>query len=522
MTSAGPAVQTRLRQLEKHLELENPVLLTTVRSFRELDEVGYDMGLFGPEDSFTTQIPWWPLISILGTFSAGKSTFINHYLGVKLQRSGNQAVDDKFTVICYSRQPGAQALPGVALDADPRFPFYKMSGEIEKVAEGEGSRIDAYLQLKATDSEALRGKIMIDSPGFDADAQRTSTLRITDHIIDLSDLVLVFFDARHPEPGAMQDTLDHLVSKTINRRDSGKFLYILNQIDTTAREDNPEEVVAAWQRALGERGLTAGRFFTIYNEEAASPMPDEAVRRRFQGKRDADLAEILGRMEQVEVERAYRIVDSLEKTARGFEEKVVPSLTDLLRSWRKRSLIGDAIAAAILIGGFLAITINAGQWEGMKLIAPWWQNLSANPDNLYITALVVYVGWLLVHFGIVRRLAAKSLQGKAARLGAKLGVRGSLARAFMHNTRWWRSIFSTRPAGWSRGNRRAIEQVFEDADGYVQNLNDRFTDPSGIPADESDVARDPIVPQPAEAPAVASAAETGSQPGTGEGAKTTA
>ena len=57
----------------------------------------------------------------------------------------------------------------------------------------------------------LRGKILIDSPGFDADAQRTSTLKITDHIIDLSDLVLVFFDARHPEPGAMSDTLAHLV-----------------------------------------------------------------------------------------------------------------------------------------------------------------------------------------------------------------------------------------------------------------------------------------------------------------------
>ena len=41
----------------------------------------------------------------------------------------------------------------------------------------------------------------------------------------------------------MTDTLRHLVAETIHRPDSGKFLYILNQIDTTAREDNPEEVV---------------------------------------------------------------------------------------------------------------------------------------------------------------------------------------------------------------------------------------------------------------------------------------
>ena len=61
-----------------------------------------------------------------------------------------------------------------------RFPFYRISDEIEKVTEGEGRRIDAYLQLKVTDSEVVRGKILIDSPGFDADAQRTATLKLTD------------------------------------------------------------------------------------------------------------------------------------------------------------------------------------------------------------------------------------------------------------------------------------------------------------------------------------------------------
>ncbi len=480
MRGAGPVIETRLKHLEAHLEQENPVLLTTVQSFRELDTVAYRMGLFNPEQSFATQIPWWPLISVLGTFSAGKSTFINHYLGSKLQRSGNQAVDDKFTVLCFSNQSTSHALPGVALDSDPRFPFYKVSSEIEKVAAGEGSRIDAYLQLKTSASQALRGKILIDSPGFDADAQRTSTLKITDHIIDLSDLVLVFFDARHPEPSAMRDTLDHLVSKTINRQDSGKFLYILNQIDTTAREDNPEEVVAAWQRAMGDRGLTAGRFFTIYNDEAANPIPDEALRRRFEGKRDADLADIHERMEQVEIERAYRIVGSLEKTARGFQDKVVPALNQIITKWRKRTLFGDAVAAVLIIAGFIAITSRLGQWEGLQLKAGWWDSLTATPMSLYFSALAAYLIWLAVHFG-VRHLAAKSLMRAADRLGQKLGIRGSLRQAFRANIRPWRSIFSRRPVGWNRWNRRRIQKALEDADRYVQDLNDRFTDPSGNP-----------------------------------------
>ena len=105
---------------------------------------------------------------------------------------------------------------------------------------------------------------------------------------------------------------------TINRPDSGKFLFILNQLDTAAREDNPEDVVASWLRALGEVGLTAGRFYTIYNPEAATTIEDEAKRRRFEEKRDRDLAEIFERIKSVEVERAYRIVASLRKTATDF------------------------------------------------------------------------------------------------------------------------------------------------------------------------------------------------------------
>ena len=247
-------IRKRLDSLEAHLNEENPVLVSAIDGFRRLSRVGYSMGLLATNKSYATQIPWWPLISVLGTFSAGKSTFINQYISYPLQDTGNQAVDDKFTVMCYGGDKAERVLPGLALDADPRFPFYRTSEELENVEEGEGRRIDAYLQLKTCNSKALKGRIFIDSPGFDADEQRSSTLRLTDHIIDLSDLVLVFFDARHPEPGAMSDTLAHLVGGTRNRPDSSKFLYILNQIDTAAREDNSEDVVGAWQRALAKEG----------------------------------------------------------------------------------------------------------------------------------------------------------------------------------------------------------------------------------------------------------------------------
>lgn len=482
------AIGQRLKNLEAHLEQENPVLLGTVQNFRTLDRVAFGMGLLEKDQSFATQIPWWPLISILGTFSAGKSTFINSFLGSKLQRTGNQAVDDRFTVICYSRESTDHALPGFALDSDPRLPLYQISKDIELASMGEGDRIDTYLQLKSSPSERLRGRILIDSPGFDADAQRTATLRITDHIIDLSDLVLVFFDARHPEPGAMRDTLKHLVADTINRPDAGKFLYVLNQLDTTAGEDNPEDVVAAWQRAIGEEGLTAGRFYTIYNPDAAIPIEDPVKRARYEKKRDQDLEEIHKRMQEVEVERAYRIVSAVDRTATDMEERTLPFLRRAIERWRRRTLWGDGIAFGLMLIAFLAWIIRG---DGLDLLGSAMDTSWAPPVlGGMLLALII-----AAHFGI-RSLAAKSVACSLAARAAKEGLSGDLTNAFANNTRPWRSIFSATPVGWSAGAKRRIHEVRQACDLHVQTLNDRYTNPSGHRLD-SDLVDRPADAEPA-------------------------
>jgi len=134
----------RLTSLKEHLQQENPLLVDAVSSFRKLDKVCRGLGLLAGDQSTISQIAWWPLISILGPFSAGKSTFINNYLDYPIQQTGSHAVDDKFTVICYNAAGECRVLPGTALNADLRFPFYKMSEELEKVEPGEGGRIDSY------------------------------------------------------------------------------------------------------------------------------------------------------------------------------------------------------------------------------------------------------------------------------------------------------------------------------------------------------------------------------------------
>lgn len=475
MLSGTPTpIDNRLDALEKHLKRENPALLEVVKSYRELDKVAYGLGVISRNDSLATRVPWWPLVAVLGTFSSGKSTFINRYVGGRLQQTGNQAVDDKFTVVCQAADDQSRTLPGLALDADPRFPFYQISREIDDVDIGEGNRIDAYLQLKTTPSPQLRNKILIDSPGFDADAQRTSTLRITEHIIGLSDLVLVFFDARHPEPGAMQDTLKHLVSETINRPDSNKFLFILNQIDNTAREDNPEEVFAAWQRGLAQAGLTAGRFYRIYDAESAVPIDDPTVRRRFEEKRDEDLGEIHGRMEQVEMERAYRVVGVLEKLAKRLERHAVPRIAQAKQRIKQRVLWLDGIVTLVLLGIAAGLGMQLGvDWS--KLADPW----VGVPVAAIFLAVLGFAHTKLRDFAVNREIGALKDEKDDE-------LREWLEHALRFNASGWRSVFMASPAGWGGGAKRRLAQVLQDADRFVQGLNDRYTNPSGA-ADTADL-----------------------------------
>jgi len=455
--------------LEKHLTQENPVLLGAAKSFQELDNVARELGFIAEDYTSASQISWWPVISVLGTFSAGKSTFINHFLRSKIQRTGNQAVDDKFTVLSYSNYPESKTLPGFALDADPRFPFFQISKEINQVLEGEGERINAYLQLKTCASESLKGKILIDSPGFDADPQRDTVLRITKHIVDISDLVLVFFDARHPEPGAMRDTLRYLVAETINRFDSNKFLYILNQMDSTAREDNPEEVVAAWHRALAESGLIAGRFYTIYSPEVSIPIDDPTLRQRYEQRRDRDLADIHNRMQQIEIERAYRILRTLERSAQELQDIALPELQRVYRTFRKRVIRADWVTFILAAGV---------SFYGL------FQFIPPDPNTAIAAAVALTLGllfvWSRVHVSINRLCARMGTKALTKRQNS-LNLKWDLAGVFRKNSAPWPIFRRYRLAGWNEQRQAQLRQIRQRCKESIQSLNDLYTNPSGQP-----------------------------------------
>ena len=462
-------IQERIHKLQQSLVQENPVLLEVVATYRQLDKVAQGLGVLDTQSSYIEQISWWPLIAVLGTFSAGKSSFINQFVGQRVQDTGNQAVDDRFSVICYGGGNEVMTLPGLALDADPRFPFYGIRHEIDRVTEGEGNRIDSYLQLKTVPEASLKGRILIDSPGFDADSQRDTVLKIADHIIGMSDLVLVFFDARHPEPGAMRDTLKHLVEGTHQRHDADKFLFILNQIDTAANEDNPEAIMGAWQRALAASGLVGGKFYMIYNEKAAVAIKDEALAERFKRKKDIDLAEIYNRMDKVSVERAYRISFALDTLSDDIEKKWIPKIEVLRLQWAKRVAISDAILATIVGISALWIAFNTYLFTNMD-----FSPLVQDPTAGLVVAITVLVTILAPHY-YFRHLWASMMMRRLKREDET----GILARALARNTVFWRPMFAQTPRGWGSRARKQLANVRDQARNAIQKLNDQFAKPAG-------------------------------------------
>ncbi len=437
--------QERYQKLKEHLLEENPVLVDAVEEYKELDNIARKIGFLDKNQTYTEFISWWPLISILGTFSAGKSSFINEFLGKKVQDTGNQAVDDKFTVICYSKKDEVTTLPGVALDADPRFPFYNISQEIAKI-DPEEKNINKYLQLKAVNSERIKGKILIDSPGFDADYQRDAVLRITRHIIDLSDLVLIFFDARHPEPGAMRDTLNHLVEVAKKHADSDKVLYILNQIDTCAKEDNLEDIIGAWQRALSQKGIVSGKFYAIYNESVAK-FDDPEVEERFKKKKDEDLAEILLKMDKVTIDRAYRIVKNIESKINELQG-YIPELKELLNKYKTNVLISDILMIAIFGGaGYYASTFVQ------------------QPELKYGIWGIAAALFLAAHFRVrtlISNYMAKKIENPYIR------------KAFIKQTKWFRPYLLAGLGLESKRLKKKFDRLIERSKVLIQKLNDQF------------------------------------------------
>jgi hypothetical protein len=173
----------------------------------------------------------------------------------------------------------------------------------------------------------------------------------------------------------------------------------------------------------------------------------------------------------------------------------VPQLQELLHQWRRRVLWLDGTLFGLGLLGLIVWTLWSGVWEGLSFTHAGWSSLLGSPTWSLVTLVATIALAVWAHFSI-RRLTAKRIMIRLQRQLRNLHERDfveGLLNAFRKNTRFWRSILMKHPAGWGARARRQIADVLAEANGYVQDLNDKFTNPSGAATDAEGSATPPNV-----------------------------
>jgi len=81
---------------------------------------------------------------------------------------------------------------------------------------------------------------------------------------------------------------------------------------------------------------------------------------RLKSKKDVDIARIIERMDKVSIERAYRIIKSLDDFAKEIKEEKLPLLQEALQGWGRKVLWTDlsAVVLLLIVVGVLQFQFN--------------------------------------------------------------------------------------------------------------------------------------------------------------------
>lgn len=442
-----------LLNLEKHFAADNPVLLKASKVFQELDQIEYDLGLIEMDETTASKNSWWPIISLIGGNSTAKSRFINNYLGSDNLFSGIQTASHKFTVLLHNNQSNPTTLPGTALDVDHRFPFYQMSRKIEQQQEGEGDRINSYLELKTLNSDRLKSKLFIDAPNISAVPSNPVTSLLAKHVIENSDLVLIFtdiFDSTSP-------LVDEVIESIALYQDSNKFVYLIDRPVAMLSSTTNSEIISSWQRKLAGLGLNTGQFIVLPSQEGVTP------------QNPTDFAAIEQRIANVGHDRTYRVLNSLEKNTREISSVVMPEVKKAIVQWKDRS----TFSSLIVLGFIATLAIFAEIQTGI---------LELLIDPIIGPAIVVTLIMIMTPMHILfSKFQAKLIISQLNVRQKELHLMENLAGIFEKNITFSRMMLPIyEPIGWNKKTKLRLTQISNKAKELVQLLNDNFSTYDGL------------------------------------------
>lgn len=432
---ADKTVSKHLINIEKQFASTDPVLQKAVKVFQDLDEMEFQMGLIENDETTARKSSWWPIISVVGGYSPAKSEFLNRFLDTNLHTTRH-----KFSVLQYTPQATSATLPGTALDADHRLPFYQISQTIEQAIPGEGTKVNSYLELVTVNSSKLKNKLVIDTAVLNPSAENAVNSLLRQHIIAISDLVLVFTDLFEADSDLNKDS----VASIVKYQDTNKFLFVIDHSEIGLDENKTQEITTSWQRRLAEFGIFTGQYVVL--------------------SQNSNNSQIEQRVNNLNNDRSYRVLSTLENNIRAIDDVIMPEVESALATWKERCNASTLIILSFIIMLILFAEIAVGVLDLFfdPIIGP-----------LIIVALIAFL--TPVHI-IVSRVHAKFIINHLLKRQKQLNLTEDLAGLFEKSLNFWRILLPiTQPVGKTKKNRKKLNALLEQAKDLVQALNDQFS-----------------------------------------------
>lgn len=443
MSTTEKSVSSSLHLLEQQLADKNPALLQAFRLYHELDQVAYDLGLIGMDDSLANKTSWSPIITVIGDPTSGRNDFINRYLDTATPAIDSFANHAQFTVLIHRPDETPMSLPGTAVDGDPRFPFYHISDRLEQIEKGESRHINTYLELKTNNSNQLRDKTIILAPGFAPTQKHEGLALLRDHAATISDLVFVFFDASKPTLENYRIALAPFLAASSQSHNPGKFIYVINQ---SPGDDRPLDL-ADWKQQLSNLGLQAGQFFVL--KQSTETNNQLAIEQR---------------LSNIDVESAYRILHTLEQHIDEFDTVVISEVKKAIRLWKDRTHFTIALILSLIAMSLVAGEISFGLVA--FLLDPF-------VISVFLFLLIVFI--IPAHI-YSSKIHAKFISKKLLERQTELGLMENLPALFEKSLTFWRMLLPMEePVGWTKDVQETLGMIKTRAKGLVQSLNNTFS-----------------------------------------------
>jgi len=170
-----------------------------------------------------------PMVLLLGQYSTGKTTLINHILGREYPgfSIGQEPTTEKFVAVVHGTEDCI--IPGEAAITDSSLPFDSLNKF--------GSKFLNRFECAASNVPVLKSMILVDSPGVLAGGKdRTNRgydfIKVTKWFADRADLILLLFDVSKLD---ISDELSRVIEAVGNNQRN--FRLILNKADTLTTEE---------------------------------------------------------------------------------------------------------------------------------------------------------------------------------------------------------------------------------------------------------------------------------------------